>query len=675
MNNLKAFKFLPPTTILLLAFIFVMVTGDLHGFQIDGAQEINATVRYVTTDGNCGVVTPCYSTVQSAVDAANTGDEIRVAAGTYTGVTTKTTLNQTNFTARQLVAITKTITLRGGYTAADWSTSDPATNETILDAERNGRVMVIMGEISPVVEGFTMTNGDATNLGGKLIYDGLCEPLNYPDDGGGGIYVTLANPIIRNNKITSNRASTANWAGGGGIMLNCSSATITQNQISTNTGHWAGRGKGGGIFAVGNGNVSSYLVKPVISNNEILFNTAGSDDSEGGGIYLGEEIGATITNNLIQGNEASSSAGGSGGGIYAQFVRYQSLEVNSNTILLNQTGPSSGAGGGISINYVGPFTLNNNIIADNYGSSSLRVYGLQTFKLDGHITNNTITTFYSNSTGLSVIADTFVGSTDMDAGTISLINNIFAKHSEALDVWAKNGMTVTINADHTLWDGNGSYITTYGTGEIVNTSNDITGDPALIPGSYRLTSTSDAVDSGADAGLDSDIDGNLRPIGKGVDIGADELYIESVIPTSGGTIDGTDAQGNGVSIDVPAGAVDQSTTFYLTPQAAIDQSHTTLSFAGHIFDLYAEQNGSVVSNFTFLTPVTLTITYADEDVAGIGENTLQLLYWNGSAWSADGITFVSRDTANNSLTVTIDHLTEFAMFGESYQVYLPAIVK
>ncbi len=37
---------------------------------------------------NCaGVPAPCYTTVQAAVDATELGDVIKVAAGTYTGVT------------------------------------------------------------------------------------------------------------------------------------------------------------------------------------------------------------------------------------------------------------------------------------------------------------------------------------------------------------------------------------------------------------------------------------------------------------------------------------------------------------------------------------------------------------------------------------------------------------
>ena len=34
-------------------------------------------------DGDCGGKNPCYSTIQAAIDAADTGVSIRIAGGTY----------------------------------------------------------------------------------------------------------------------------------------------------------------------------------------------------------------------------------------------------------------------------------------------------------------------------------------------------------------------------------------------------------------------------------------------------------------------------------------------------------------------------------------------------------------------------------------------------------------
>ena len=91
---------------------------------------------YVAVGGDCGGATPCYATVQEAVDAANPDDVIKVAAGTYSGVSTRDEVTQT-------VYISKNVTIRGGYTTTDWENSAPATNPTTLDAQGQGRVLFI----------------------------------------------------------------------------------------------------------------------------------------------------------------------------------------------------------------------------------------------------------------------------------------------------------------------------------------------------------------------------------------------------------------------------------------------------------------------------------------------------------------------------------------------------
>ena len=50
--------------------------------------QANPGTLYVAPGGNCGGATPCYGTIQAAVNASVNGDEIRVASGTYSTVST-----------------------------------------------------------------------------------------------------------------------------------------------------------------------------------------------------------------------------------------------------------------------------------------------------------------------------------------------------------------------------------------------------------------------------------------------------------------------------------------------------------------------------------------------------------------------------------------------------------
>ena len=79
-----------------------------------------------------------YTTIQDAVDAATGGEIIKVATGVYTGVQTRTApagYDGPTTVITQVVYISKTVTIRGGYTTAFTDPPDPETNPTTLDAQ------------------------------------------------------------------------------------------------------------------------------------------------------------------------------------------------------------------------------------------------------------------------------------------------------------------------------------------------------------------------------------------------------------------------------------------------------------------------------------------------------------------------------------------------------------
>jgi len=123
---------------------------------------------------------PC-ATIQRAADEASNGAEIRVAAGTYTGVNMRPRNDITNSGfVSQMVYIDKHLTIRGGYTTTNWNTSYPLTQPTTLDAVGQGRVLYITpSAISPTIEGLNIKGGNATGLGGSIfaLDTGKCAVL------------------------------------------------------------------------------------------------------------------------------------------------------------------------------------------------------------------------------------------------------------------------------------------------------------------------------------------------------------------------------------------------------------------------------------------------------------------------------------------------------------------
>ena len=81
----------------------------------------------------------------------------------------------------------------------------------------------------------------------------------------------------------------------------------------------------------------------------------------------------------------------------------------------------------------------------------------------------------------------------------------------------------------------------------------------------------------------------------------------------------------------------------------------------------------------FMQPFTITIDYIEAELAsrGISEATLNIAFWNGSAWvyllPCAGC---SVDTVNNRVIVVLDHLAEFALLGSSQRrLFLPLALR
>ena len=538
-----------------LALTGVMVLLWLSGEASVTLAQAGTGVICVATTGSdapgCGSqASPCR-TVQYAVNQAGAGDEVRVAAGTYTGV-------QTRGGARQLVYISKTITIRGGYDDT-FQDAFPLTQPTVLDAEGEGRVIHIVFE-SPTVEGFWITGGNASHAlfdegrGGGIYSNGgapiivnnvISGNVAYTSTSssghGGGIYVwdvwSSASVVISGNQVISNVASTSYRGDGGGIRIGHAPAVqVINNVVLSNTGSiTGGYGRGGGIHlsdssgAIVDGNRVAHNVaqagsgangygggiyvydsdEAVLSDNVLDHNIVGliSIGGYGGGIFVRLSEGVHVKDNTLEGNRGTEAGGGNGGGFAA--LDSHDLLLSGNKVLSN-----SANRGGLYISSDASFTMTNNIVARNVGS--YQGGGLVFHTSTGETVIGTLlhNTFAANNQG-SGEGRSAIHTRDPDVSLV-LTNNLIYSHTYGIIVVPAS----TVRAYNTLFYANDS--DTSGSGEVYNTA-PVTGEDPLLNADYHLQEGSAAIDAGVDAGVTTDIDGEPRPFGTSYDIGADEF--------------------------------------------------------------------------------------------------------------------------------------------------------
>jgi len=199
---------------------------------------IPCQARVITVDDNDPAD---FNNIQAAINDANNGDAVVVAAGTY--------YENINF-------LGKNITL----TSTDPTNKD-IINSTIIDGTNMNSVVIFSGTESSscVLSGFTITNGMAA-YGGGIYGNGTMATIennticgntgrgggNLGDYGAGG-GLLHCDGLIQNNIITGNSA------GFGGGLDHCDG--VIRNNIISDNGWYAG----GGLFGC-DGTISNNLL-------------------------------------------------------------------------------------------------------------------------------------------------------------------------------------------------------------------------------------------------------------------------------------------------------------------------------------------------------------------------------------------------------------------------------
>jgi hypothetical protein len=338
------------------------------------------------------------------------------------------------------------------------------------------------------------------------------------------------------------------------------------------------------------------------------------------------------------------------------------------------TGNSADFGGGLYL-YQSDATLTNDVLSDNQADiagSGLYVEGASPRLLHATISHN------NGGDGSGIHVTQLISGSQVVPSHPALTNTILVRHSVGITV--SPGNAATLNG--VLWYGNGANTAGAGT---VTLDNAVTGDPAFAPDGFHLTADSAALDAGIDGALPTDIDGDERPQGAAPDLGADEIIVvaSDLSPDTETSLVYTDTQGLTTTLQVPLGAVTETTRLVFIPTAVT--APPGLTSAGHGFDLAAYRQGVQLPGFTFNRPLTLTIRYSDRDVRLVtDERQLFLAWWTGDEWvdafgtcdpSGTATLEIYLDPARNLLRLPICHLSRFALFGPTRQMYLPLVLR
>ena len=272
----------------------------------------SATIYYVSPSGNDNNNGTSWSsakaTISAAITASKSGDEVRVAAGTY----------------NEAITGKNGVSIHGGYNPST-DARDIDALRSIVDATGQNKPALKFAACSSItyVDGLVLqnaehtTNGGGANIGANVVLD-HCTIRNCKGAAGGGIYAVASKedaPALIKNCIIELCESTSD---GGGVFL--SAFAIMDGCIV--------RGCDGkyGAVVVGNDkeNPGCILRNTVIHNNSCtisgwpasagIYNRTGglvqnctvcNNFSDGGGGYAGIHSEGQVHNSVFWGNKAA----------------------------------------------------------------------------------------------------------------------------------------------------------------------------------------------------------------------------------------------------------------------------------------------------------------------------------------------------------------------------------
>ena len=495
------------------------------------------------------------SAVQQAVNVAGLGAIVKVA-GYCAGVQAVAGLTQT-------VYISQALLLMGGYTRSNWIVSNPISNLTVLDAQKQGRV--VYGSGMPVaLANLSVINGDTDTDGGgiygpRISLQNVALHNNTAGENGGAIYATgivalASSSVISNSAGSSGGAvyasqdvaliktsviSNAAVLSGGGLhargTVTLTSSTFDANHVET--------GGGGAVYL----NDPTEVARMTVTNTNFTNNRA--EQAYGGAIDVDAANAITIKNSSFSGNLAQDGGALDSDALFPVLVQNSVFTGNIATVYEGGAlwvdgaltiqgsrfvGNRAAKQGGALANWGDQLIISQSQFVTNVATSGGAVLfagdsAILANNLFAHnVATNTVgQALHLDAAGATqVLHNTIVSGTlasgsaiYVRSGDVGITNTIVASHTIGISQTALGRVTSQSNLfDHAT-------VSHTSAGGVFTLSNNLTGDAGFVnaaAGDYHLRAHALAVERGVATGVLDDFEGQPRPQQFAPDIGMDE---------------------------------------------------------------------------------------------------------------------------------------------------------